>query len=335
MMRTTISAGCTLLFTLGLLPAEARGQSVQGELESLAVDNAELYLDPIATGFGVALGSGFAQSAVPHQPLGFDLGIRVMGAFVPDTERSFLPALPTSVTYDGQEYQQAPYTYQGDGSGRTPTAAGEGAGVVVSPNGAFRSAIENAGEDPADYDLAFPDGFDVPAVPFAIIQGSLGVGAGTDLTLRLIPAYEVDTEVGEISALGFGIKHSIDQWLPGTFPVDLAALAGWQTFGVGDYLDASALNLGLIASRGLGPLTLFTTGSYESSALDVSYTVRNPEGNPGLPADGATYGFSYESEGSARGAAGIALKLLLLDVSAEYALGTYNTASVKAGISFR
>ncbi|MEX0980105.1 MAG: DUF6588 family protein [Gemmatimonadota bacterium] len=328
MMRTTTVCGA--LLALLLIPADGRAQSIESELEALAQDNAQLYLHPLATGFGTALGTGFAQTARTHNRFGFDLGVRIMGAIVPDADRTFLPILPANVTYDGIDYG-APY--EALGSGRTPTAAGDGSGVVLVPRGSFRGAIENAGENPDDYNVQFPEGFDIPAVPFALIQGSLGVGFGTDVIIRMIPAYEVSADVGEISAFGFGFKHSIDQWLP-VLPVELAGVVGWQSFAVGEYLDANSKTLSLIASKGMGPFRAFASGGFASSSLDVSYTVSNPEANPGLPADGTTYGFTYRSTSSTRGSVGVGMKLLLLDVSAEYALGAYNTASVKVGFSF-
>lgn len=329
MIRTTVSACSVLLVTILLLPVDAIAQSIEGELEGLAVDNAQLYMHPIATGFGVSLGSGFAETARTHGTLGFDLGVRVMGAFVPDADRSFVPVLPTSVIFQDIQYL-SPYGVQGGGAGLTPTAAGEGSGVILAPQDTYRDAILDAGQDPDDYNVPFPEGLDLSAVPFALIQGSVGIGFGTDVIARVIPPYEVNSEVGKVSALGFGVKHSIDQWLPALFPVDLAALAGWQTFEVGDYLEARAVTTALIASKGLGPLTIYGTGGYDRSTVDVTYTVQNAA----LMEDGTTFEFTYESRRGFRGALGLGLQLLLLDLSAEYAVGAYNTASVKAGISF-
>jgi hypothetical protein len=49
---------------------------------------------------------------------------------------------------------------------------------------------------------------DLPAVPFAIGQGTVGLPFGTELTLRLIPSMTPEDEIGAVSALGWGLKHS-------------------------------------------------------------------------------------------------------------------------------
>lgn len=331
-MRINLLAS-TLALTLFLLPAQSHAQGVEESLEALALQNAKLYVNPIANGLGTALASGFAQSAQAHSVLGFDLGVRLMGSIVPDNAMSFQAVLPTSASFNGSSYE-SPYGFEAGSTGITPTAVGQGDGVLIVPQGDFRNALLLNGENPSDYDFEFPGGEDLAGVPFALIQGSVGVGLGTDLVLRLIPTYEVNEEVGEVSAFGYGIKHALDQWFPAPFPLSVALLAGRQNFKVGTYLDASSTVMGLIASKGLGLFSLYGTAAYESSNLDVRYTVRNPDDSPALPADGTSFAFSYESTDGTRFGAGIGFRLLILDLSAEYALGSYNTASIKAGISF-
>jgi hypothetical protein len=211
---------------------------------------------------------------------------------------------------------------------------GKGDGVVLTPAPVFRTALIAAGENPDDYNIEFPEGLDVPAVPFAVAQASIGLPVDTELTLRLVPSLSPHEDIGDIAAQGFGVKHTITRWLPSS-PIDVALFAGMQNFEVGDYLEASARTFGAIASRALGPLTLFGHVRNASADVAVSYLVENPDNNPGLPADGTRLAFETKVSGGVRAGGGVTLRLIGIGITGEYSSGAHNTVSVKAGVSIR
>lgn len=332
MKRRLTTTATTAFLTLLVAAAPARGQDVLSNLSALAEENARLYVSPISTGLGSALNSGFHQTARTHDLFGFDIGIRFIAALPPSEAEFFQPVLPGSVVFQDQTFTDP---YEVVGGAMSPTAVGNGSGAVLQPRegSQFHSALIAAGENPADYQVQFPEGADIPAVPFVVVQGSLGVGFGTELTLRYLPSYDLHEDVGEISAFGYGLKHSLTQWLPSPPMVDVAVTAGWQDFSIGDYLDASAKSFGLLGSVSQGPVTLYTIVRREQATVDVSYTVENEDGNLGIPVDGIQIGFTNELPAQTLFGAGLTVNLMGLELSGEYSFAEYNTLAAKIGFS--
>ncbi|NNF28753.1 MAG: hypothetical protein HKN73_16130 [Gemmatimonadetes bacterium] len=325
-----IALGLALTATVGGRPAA--GQDVLTSLSILAEENARLYVSPLSTGLGAALNSGFHQSAKPHGTLGFDIGIRVMAALPPSEADFFQPVLPGSVTFEDVTYTDP---YEVAGTGMSPTAVGDGDGAVLQPRAGsdFYNALLAAGEDPNDYTVQFPEGANIPAVPFVVLQGSVGIGFGTDVTIRYLPSFEVHEDVGELGAFGYGLKHSLTQWLPAPPMVDVAVTAGWQDLSLGQYMDASASAYGLIGSVSQGPVTVYGTVRREQATVDVSYTVENADGSLGIPVDGVQIGFSNELPAETHFGAGLTLGFMGLQLSGEYSFADYNTVAARIGFS--
>lgn len=301
-----------------------RAQSVSRSIQLLAARDARLYLHPVTTGIGASLNSGWYRSARVHPPLHFDIGIAAMGALVPSVDNTFRPILPDTLTFEGSLYRN-PY-----GAGRgpaTPTAVGPGKGITIDPQGDFRQALIAAGKDPASYALPFPDGYDIPAVPMAVIQARAGLPFGNELTLRWLPSVTVDRDLGTVKSFGVGLKHSLTHWLPG-FPIDVAVEGGLQSLHVGDYLTGSARNAALIVGRDFSVLSLFAAGELEHSDVTIRYTVDNPN----LPQDQLHVTVHDQGDNSSRLVAGLSLDFLILKLSAAYTRSSYNVVS--AGISF-
>lgn len=314
-----------------VLAAPARGQGVEDRLRSLGEANARLYSHPLSSGLAAGLASGWFHSAEPLEVLGVELSVGAMGSTVPEEDESYQPVLPQEVTVELNGQTRTFSRPYGTAEGlRTPTAAGDGQGAVVFPQGDFQDAIEDANRTSEEFALRFPNGFDMPAVPVAVIQGSVGLPAGTEVTARLIPSLEIDDDVGTISSFGFGAKHSVSQWIPGPVPVDLAVEAGIQSFDAGDYLSAESRHVSLVVSREVGVITLYGSGGVEDSEVDVSYTLENPV--PGE--DDVEVAFSDEGENTSRFTAGFNLDLLFLQLGAGYTVAEYEVLNASVGVTF-
>lgn len=312
-----------------LVPDRLEAQGIEEQLRALGVENGRLYVEPIVTGLGAGMNSSWFETAVPLEPLHFGFSVRGMGAVVPDERDAFRPVLPSTLVVEelGRTFED-PY---GTGAGlSTPTATGVGPGVSVEPQGAFRDSLVANGLDPSDFALGFPRGFDIPAVPLAVFQGSAGLPAGTEATVRFVPSVEVDEDVGSLQSFGVGLKHSISQWFGGRSPVDLAVAGGIQSFDAGEYLAADSRYAAAVASKDLSVLTVFASGALEESDVDVSYTVENPR----LPAEGTTISFSQEGENGSRLTTGFSLDLLFLRLGAAYTFSAFDVASAHLGLSF-
>jgi hypothetical protein len=332
-------------FTLLALASTARleGQDIGAQINVLASGNAEGYVGPLARGLGHALTAGFVSSADPHGMLGFSLGARVVGALFTDEDETFAVVLPASVTYShpllGSRTYQNPYS--ASNGGRSPTVAGNGDGAVLSPSGQFRNDLILAGRTPSDFNVEFPEGLDFPIAPFAVIDAAVGIGFGTQIMARVVPTLDLGNfvgvdEVGDVSAFGFGVMHSLTQWLPIPTPFwDVSLVAGTQKMEAGNYLEASGTTLGVVASAGLGPLSVYAHGSSYKAGLDFDYAVENPDNNPALPPNGTRVQFEQELERTQRLAVGAQLDLILMKISAEYGMGDYKTLSARVAFGLR
>ena len=315
---------------LPALPAPAEGQGIEDRIRTLGLENGRFYSHPVSSGLGAGLTSGWFHSARALGPLEFEVGVRAVGGFVPPEDESFRPVLPQEISVpelDGRTFAD-PF---GTGVGlSTPTAVGEGAGIAVEPQGAFRQALLDEGLDPADFALAFPRGFDLPAVPVGSLQLNVGVARGVEVVGRFVPRIELNEDLGAVQSVGGGLKLSVTDWLDVPTFLDLAVGGGLQSFEVGDYLTADSRHVSLMASKGFSGLTLFAAGTLESSNVDVTYTVENPR----LPEGGTTVAFEDEGENSARFTTGFSLDILFLQLTADYAVSDYQVVSAGLGVRF-
>ena len=339
-MRRTLYHSLLLPLVLFALPVS--GQDIGQQIGVLTVQNAQGFVGPLTRGIGHALTAGIISSADPHGMLGFDLGVRLVGARFPTTDETFDVVLPSTTTYTHPLLGTKSYSnpYAASNSGRSPTVAGEGPGVTLSPTGTFRDDLTLIGRNPDDFNIQFPEGMDFPVAPFAVLEASLGIGFGTQIMARVIPTIDVGglvgvDEIGDVSAFGFGVMHSLTQWLPIPTPFwDVSVVAGTQKFELGNYAVARGTTLGLVAGAGLGPLSFYAHGSTYQASVDLDYTVSNPQNNPGLPSDGTRLEFTEEVKRQQRLAVGGQLDLVLLKLSAEYGMGDYKTLSARASLGF-
>ena len=340
MRRTSISfllAASTLLASASPL----RAQDVGELISELGAANAEGYVGPLARGLGHALTAGFVSSADPHGMLGFSIGVRAVGGLFPDEDESFAVVAPTSVTFThpafGTRTYQNPYRVS-TSNGRSPSVAGDGPGARLIPQGPYATDLTLAGRDGT---IELPEGLDFPAAPFGVIDAAVGVGFGTQIMARIVPTLDLGNfvgvdEVGDISAFGVGVMHNLTQWLPIPTPFwDVSLVAGTQKVEAGNYLEASGNTLGLVASAGLGPLSVYAHASTYKASVDFDYVVDNPNNNPGLPSTGTRIAFEQEVERTQRLALGAQLDLILIKPSAEYGMGDYQTISVRVAVGLR
>lgn len=312
-----------LVAALGL-PGAARAQEgdVLVRLRQLARRNGALYVAPLGTGLGLALTQGTLFRASPQGLLHFDIGVAFAATVFPERARTFEPFLPV-VRIGGRTYRD-PYL-----PGSVPTAVGESRDITLQLTPELQDSARAHGIDPGSLALTFPGGLDIPLVPFAVLQGSVGLPLGTEVALRLVPEVTITDDVGTLSSFGFSLKHSLSQYIPGS-PVELSALFARQGLEVGDYLEGATTAFGLALGKGIGPLALFATGTSESGSMQVGYTYQgaDPTGNPG-----ERVAFETDIEGGTRITAGATLSFLWLRLSAAYSVADYDGFALKALIS--
>jgi hypothetical protein len=203
---------------------------------------------------------------------------------------------------------------------------GEGTGLVLSPQGEFRDSLISMGYNPAEYDVRLPDGYSVPVVPYAALQGAVGAPLGTEVVLRFIPSFTPSGDVGSVSMVGGALKHSLTQWVSGVPPIDVSVAFGLQRFKVGEYLDANSTQFSLIVSRKLGMITLYTAGTLESADLKVSYDFQ-PDVDADVPVELETVEFSQDTPNSQTLKLGGTFAAGPVGLHAEYTIAARNVLS--------
>lgn len=226
-----ISAIC--LLTFGIFPLKSYGQLVNsGEFIRAGTEDAEKlfreYLRPFGKGFGPALNSSWVHSAKPHKKLGFHLSVRAGFSIVPSADQSFDV---TSLNYNNVRYDpQSP-----GASPITPTIVGEAeTGAHMAVEGTVPGSNQTVKLD----DFNMPEGIGYNYVPAPIVQGGVGLFKDTEVMVRYMPPVSMPFD-GSINLIGGGIKHGLNQWLPGgnMLPVDLSIMLGYTSLDVTANLD--------------------------------------------------------------------------------------------------
>ncbi len=228
---------CILLICIALPSNRAYGQL--GDLGdflnagSEAVGDAELlfseYLKPFASGFGAGVNTGWIDRARSHGLLGFHVKVNFSAAVVPDVDRFFM------VDEIGLNYLQPVR----EGPVSTPTFSGSSSSdarlqyVFEAPDGSELVL--------ADFEMPPGTGFRYIMTP--MIQAGVGLPVDTELMVRFIPPVSF-LDYGEIYLYGLGIKHELNQWLPGGafLPVTFSIMGGYTSFGTSAGLNVRALD---------------------------------------------------------------------------------------------
>jgi hypothetical protein len=169
----------------------------------------------------------------------------------------------------------------------------------------------------------FPGGLNLKYLPLAVPQLTVGSVFGTDLTTRLLFT-DTNEDIGRIRLLGFGLRHSINQYLPG-LPVDLAAGVYWQQFTVGDLISAANWLGSVQTSYRASIFTFYGALGYERSVLDLDYTFTGTDGDTQVK-------FDLAGSNNIRFTAGLTFNLGPVKLNADYNFASQSVLSVGLGI---
>lgn len=180
-----------------------------------------------------------------------------------------------------------------------------------------------------------------------MIQGNVGLIKGTDITVRYIPETDIG-DYGSISVVGAGIKHGLNQWLPGgkLLPVDISVMAAFSQTDLNATISSSAEQFvntttetfvfnALVGKKlpfisayaGVG----FQTGTFNLDMLG-DYTVGS---GPAQETFTDPVSFSSDSDAAIHALAGAQFKLAIFRIFAEVTLAEYTTYNAGIGIGLR
>lgn len=351
-VKVMIIAMVCLSFSASLF---AQGESLEETLEQLSEDAAQQYVSPISSAFGANLNSGWFHKVPPAIRMGFNLeiGLVGMGSFFPDESKFF--SVNGKFLFNEAEARQLV-----SGQGFSPQVEDELVAQITSQY--FRVGISGAtvigAEDDhiiidfpgetftvngASYTVpsqnvdlgfgGFQDLADLNFLPLAAPQVSIGTVYGTQATFRYLPSLTLNDDLGKLNYFGFGIQHNPAVWLNNPIPVDIALSFFTQNLDVGDLFKASATAFGLNVGKRLGSgilnISPYAGFMFESADMEVTYTyiVDTPTGQYT-----ENISFTLEGENKSRFILGLSIRLLTLNLNADYNFSKYDSFS--AGLTF-
>jgi hypothetical protein len=184
--------GIFVLLYLANVKAVAQNPAIDpaiGNLIQDAIYFTDLYVSPAADAAVYQAASSWVNTPQKAELWDFTLGLHVNTFFVPKSDRSF--RLNNS---DLSFFQ-----IEGQDSALTPTALGSDQYVTLS--GVLGGS---------DVSLKSPEGVDREVVVYPYIQGSLGIGFGTEAIAKFSPTINLKNVSYQVYGLGF--KHSISQY---------------------------------------------------------------------------------------------------------------------------
>jgi hypothetical protein len=236
---------------LVLLIASPLAAQIEDHITAYTGKNAEGYLDPLVDAMGNSLGGGLYRSGhIPKMMLNIAIEFPIMGLYFSDDDETFM-----GMTEAGFTPEQTV---------AVPTVVGPTDAVIVDGSGGTS--------------FAFPGGFDVGSFIMTVPQIRVGSFYGTEAMARFIAFRIGDSELGDVMLAGFGVRHSLSQYMGPVPPVDLSASFFYQKFKLGenqngdDLSNMSSYSLGLQVSKTFPPvLTPYAGLYYNSYKADVVY----------------------------------------------------------------
>jgi hypothetical protein len=165
-------------------------------------------------------------------------------------------------------------------------------------------------------------------VPLAAPQLTIGTIFGTQFTFRYLPQVKISDEIGKTKYFGWGIQHNPAVWFPEEFPLDLSVSFFHQSIKAGSIFEASATAFGVNASKRLGwgflNVTPYAGFMLEKSSMTFTYDyfLDTPTGQ--IP---QRIVFDLVGENKSRLTLGLSIKLLIVNVNADYNIGQFNSYS--------
>jgi hypothetical protein len=185
------------------------------------------YLKPITTGLASGVNDAWYSTAKPLGTLGFEIKVGFGGSLVREEAKSFTLNSIGANTDAQKSVFLTPIG--GNFDSKQPTLVGEGkssnflVSTFLKGNGIFPDTTlvldTLAGFEGTNLPISFG------TMPF--IQLSVGLVKNTELMIRILP---IQSGGFSSSGFGFGVKHSISQWIWGVdkLPIDISGLFSYS-----------------------------------------------------------------------------------------------------------
>lgn len=298
-----------------------QGINLKEKFTQFAEENGKGYIKPLVTGIGTGLNTGFYNTAKVLGPFKFGVSLNGMMIFIPDEDKTFQAVSP-SVTYEGTDY----YLYDPAETETATIFGGDGAQWALNP------ALDDYDEFTGVIPKTLPNGGDLSWIPFFFPQVNVGLPYGNEIMLRIFPSMEVHESAGEIGFYGFGLKHSLDQYLPGILPIDIAVQGVYQYAKISDVIELRDMAVNAQVSKKLLMWTIYGGIGWENTRLKADYET-DYYNYQTMSYEKIPIKFEIEGENDFRATVGFRYSILLLKLWADYTICKYPVLNMGLGLS--
>ncbi|MCX7921014.1 MAG: hypothetical protein N3B21_03165 [Clostridia bacterium] len=361
-----------LMFMLTMVASFLTSATLEETLNSLTGAAASNYVNPMVSAFGADMNGGWFHKAPRDKVMAwdFEFGIVVMGTMFPDADKSFdvngrfiftrAQAQQIASNHAGLPYYNAlvdqivNQTFTVGIKGPTIIGDEYDSNANLNPDGSNPTAINiyfpaqnitftynntTQTESVPSSVIIIPVGGllkDLPALPLAAPQLSIGTLYGTNLSFRYLPDTELTPEIGSLKYFGWGIQHNPAVWLPFPIPIDAAFAFYTQGLDVGEIIETEATTAGINISKKFGwklfNVTPYLGAAWESSKMKFNYDYITSLPNDPQPTT-ITVNFDVEGKNSSRITAGLNFRLAILNLNFDYNIAKYPSATAGAMIN--
>jgi hypothetical protein len=178
---------------------------------------------------------------------------------------------------------------------------------------------------------------DMPFLPLAAPQLSIGTFYGTKLSFRYLPDLEITPEIGKLNYIGYGIQHNPQVWIPAIVPFDVAVAFFTQSMDIGTIVKTSATSAGINISRTFGykllSVTPYAGAAWEKSYMKFDYKYVTNSSETDAP-EYLRIRFEAEGKNTSRITAGLNFRVGLVNLNADFNLAKYPSATAGVMLNF-
>lgn len=294
----------------------------------------DAYLQPYGEMLGTSLNSGWYNSAKVHGILGFDVTFSIMNSVAPSAAK----------TFDVNALALDNFIVEGASPGDVELAP------TVAGDMDDRPVLQPDSEGGKYARFTMPNGSGTDNLPLPMLQAAVGLPKDIELIGRVVPKMKF-SDAGEVSLLGFGVKHSLKNYIPVVkrLPfLQMSLLAGYTSFnsatpvpGTPDIevtdgelaISSGAFTSRLLIGANFPVVAIYTGLGYGSSNSD--FDVKGEYAIDGFNepfSDPFTLG--YKTSGVDFNA-GMRIRVGFLALHADYTVGKYSTLTAGLGINIR
>ena len=196
---------------------------------------AQNFAQPAADGVSYQASAGWFNSATALEKWEWSVSLHGNALFIPSDKKTF------GLSNSDLELLEI----DNIASAELPTAFGANTDILFVGDVTYLNPFTNRLET-ATVDFKGIDGINRSYVPNAFAQITVGVSAGTEITLRAMPQVTIDGVAA--STYGIGAKHNLSQYFGEVYPGDfqLALVASYSKLNVAYEFDPIEVEEGLL-----------------------------------------------------------------------------------------